>query len=72
VGGVAYTRDERGTLASDGIFVYTPNADGLRVAQSVEGEEIAFVWDLAAGLPQVLVTSDGVLDLSLVFHELDT
>jgi hypothetical protein len=62
-----YTTDAAGWLVrADSVtstLVYTYNADGLRMAQSVEGEEIGFVWDLAAGLPQVLATSDGVLDL---------
>jgi RHS repeat-associated protein len=76
VNGVAYTWDDNGNLLSDGVFTYTYDAanrmytytgDGLRVAQSVSGVETAFTWDLAAGLAQVLSTSDGVLYL----HGLD-
>ena len=44
-------------------LTYTYNADGLRVAQSVGGVETAFTWDLAAGLAEVLSTSDGALYL---------
>ena len=43
-------------------LVYTYNADGLRVAQSVDGVETAFTWDLAAGLAEVL-SSDGAMYL---------
>lgn len=48
-------------------LVYTYNAQGLRVAQSVDGVETAFTWDLAVPLAQVLVTSDGAVYL----HGLD-
>jgi RHS repeat-associated protein len=44
-------------------LVYTYNASGLRMAQSVDGDETAFAWDVALGLAQVLATSDGTLDL---------
>jgi hypothetical protein len=40
-------------------LVYTYNAQGLRVAQSVDGAETTFTWDLASPLAQVLATSDG-------------
>jgi len=35
-------------------LVYTYTADGLRVAQSVDGAATAFVWDWAAGIPEML------------------
>jgi len=35
-------------------LVYTYNADGLRVAQSVDSAATAFVWDWAAGVPEML------------------
>jgi len=35
-------------------LVYTYNADGLRVVQSVDGAATAFVWDWAAGVPELL------------------
>jgi RHS repeat-associated protein len=44
-------------------LVYTYNAAGLRVAQSVDGDETTFAWDWALPLPQVLATSDGALDV---------
>jgi hypothetical protein len=54
-----------------GLMVYTytsaslsaGNASGLRVAQSVDGEETTFAWDTALPLAQVMATSDGALDL---------
>jgi RHS repeat-associated protein len=46
-----------------GTLVYTYTADGLRVAQSVDGVETTFAWDLATPLAQVLATSDDVLNL---------
>jgi len=47
-------------------LVYTYNAQGLRVAQSVDGVEAAFAWDLAAPLAQVISDSD-----ALYLHGLD-
>jgi RHS repeat-associated protein len=44
-------------------LVYTYNASGLRVAQSVDGDVTTFAWDMAVGLAQVLATSDGTLDV---------
>jgi len=44
-------------------LVYTYNAAGLRVAQSVDGDTTAFAWDLALPLAQVLMTSDDVLNV---------
>ncbi len=35
-------------------LVYTYTADGLRVAESVDGDVTSFVWDWASGLPAVL------------------
>jgi RHS repeat-associated protein len=43
-------------------LVYTYNAAGLRVAQSVDGEETTFAWDTALPLAQVLA-SGSALDL---------
>ena len=42
---------------------YTYTADGLRVGQSVNGDEMTFTWDLAVGLAQVLATGDGARDV---------
>jgi len=47
-------------------LVYTYNAQGLRVAQSVDGDITAFVWDWASGIPEML--SEGN-HLYLVGHE---
>ena len=44
-------------------LVYTYNAQGLRVAQSVDGDETTFAWDQALPLAQVMARSDGTLDL---------
>jgi hypothetical protein len=38
-------------------LVYTYSADGLRVAQSVDGAETNFAWDWASGLPEMLAHS---------------
>ncbi len=48
-------------------LVYTYNAAGLRVAQSVESSQSVFSWDWASGLPEML--SDGA-SVYLVGHEL--
>jgi hypothetical protein len=37
--------------------VYTYNVNGLRVAQSVDGDVTNFAWDWASGIPEML--SDG-------------
>jgi len=61
-----YTYNTAGRMVgaqSTTTLAYTYNADGLRVAQSMGGVETAFTWDLAAGLAQVLATSDGVVYL---------
>jgi hypothetical protein len=52
VGGISYTWGDRGNLIYDGVYtlVYTYNAQGLRVAQSVAGEVLTFTWDLASPL----------------------
>jgi len=47
-------------------LVYTYTADGLRVAQSVDGDVTEFAWDWATGIPEML--SDGE-DLYLVGHD---
>ena len=47
-------------------LVYTYNAQGLRVAQSVDGVETPFVWDWASGVPEMLSDGD---NLYLVGHE---
>ncbi len=47
-------------------LVYTYSADGLRVAQSVDGDATAYAWDWASGLPEML--SDGA-SLYLVGHD---
>ncbi|RLC61627.1 MAG: hypothetical protein DRI48_10545, partial [Chloroflexi bacterium] len=47
-------------------IVYTYTADGLRVAQSVDGDETTFAWDWASGLPELLREGD---TLYLVGHE---
>jgi RHS repeat-associated protein len=47
-------------------LVYTYNANGLRVAQSVNGTETPFVWDWASGLPEMLSDGD---NLYLVGHD---
>jgi len=51
----------RGTVSTT--LVYTYNGDGLRAAQRVSDTVTTFVWDAGSGLPQVLATSDGALDL---------
>jgi RHS repeat-associated protein len=45
-----------GTLTTE----YTYNGNGLRVGQTLNGQGTTFTWDVAAALPQVLATSDGV------------
>jgi uncharacterized protein RhaS with RHS repeats len=35
-------------------LVYTYTADGLRVAQSVDGDVTTFAWDWASGIPEML------------------
>jgi RHS repeat-associated protein len=35
-------------------LVYTYNTQGLRVAQSVDGDVITFAWDWASGVPEML------------------
>jgi len=47
-------------------LVYTYNAAGLRVAQSVDGDVTTFAWDWASGIPEML--SEGG-NLYLVGHE---
>ena len=38
-------------------LVYTYSADGLRVAQSVDGDVTTFAWDWASGIPEMLAQS---------------
>jgi hypothetical protein len=38
--------------------VYTYNADGLRVAQAVDGNVTSFAWDTASSLQQAMATPD--------------
>ncbi len=47
-------------------LVYTYSADGLRVAQAIDGDETSYAWDWASGLPELL--SDGA-SLYLVGHD---
>jgi RHS repeat-associated protein len=47
-------------------LVYTYNADGLRVAQSVDGDVTNFAWDWASGTPEMLSDGD---NLYLVGHD---
>jgi RHS repeat-associated protein len=44
-------------------LAYTYTADGLRVAQSVNGNVTTFVWDVALLLAQVLATSDETMNI---------
>ncbi|MEA3395908.1 MAG: hypothetical protein U9R05_00405 [Chloroflexota bacterium] len=50
----------------DATLVYTYNAQGLRVGQSVDGDATTFAWDWASGVPEML--SDGG-NLYLVGHD---
>ncbi|MCP4538306.1 MAG: RHS repeat-associated core domain-containing protein, partial [Chloroflexi bacterium] len=47
-------------------LVYTYNAQGLRVAQSVDGDASSFMWDWASGIPEMLTDGD---NLYLVGHD---
>jgi RHS repeat-associated protein len=47
-------------------LLYTYTADGLRVAQAIDGVETTYAWDWASGLPEML--SDGA-SLYLVGHD---
>jgi YD repeat-containing protein len=47
-------------------LVYTYNANGLRVAQSVDGNVTSFVWDWVSGIPEMLSDGD---NLYLVAYE---
>jgi RHS repeat-associated protein len=49
-----------------GTLVYTYTADGLRVAQSVDGYVTTFAWDWASRLPEMLSDGD---NLYLVGHD---
>ena len=53
-------------------LVYTYNAVGLRVAQSLDSDVTEFAWDWVAGLPEMLVTTESTNPdptLYLVGHE---
>jgi len=41
-------------------LVYTYTADGLRVAQSVDGAVTSFAWDWASGVPELLSDGDAL------------
>jgi RHS repeat-associated protein len=54
------------------MMVYTYNAAGLRVAQSVDGDVTTFVWDWASGVPEMLSEGQAMgssVALYLVGHE---
>jgi uncharacterized protein RhaS with RHS repeats len=75
-GTFTYTYNAAGRLVrAEGVMltlVYTYNANGLRVAQSVDGDETTFAWDWVAGLPELLAATESTnLDptLYLVGHE---
>jgi RHS repeat-associated protein len=69
-GTFTYTYDAVGRMVeAEGVtltLVYTYNASGLRVAQSVDGDVTAFAWDWASGLPEMLSNGES---LYLVGHE---
>jgi RHS repeat-associated protein len=69
-GNKTYTYDRAGrmvrTESVSTTLVYTYNADGLRVAQSVDGEVTTFAWDWASAVPEML---RGGETLYLVGHE---
>lgn len=46
--------------------MYTYNADGLRVPQSVDGDVTIYTWDWASGVPEMLDDGD---NLYLVGHD---
>ncbi len=60
-GTFTYTYNSAGRMARaeslTATLVYTYNADGLRVAQAVDGDVNVFTWDWATGVPELL--SDG-------------
>jgi hypothetical protein len=55
------------TYTSAGLSAGT--ADGLRVAQAVDGDAATFAWDRASGLPEMLVRSPNPQSLYLVGHD---
>jgi len=69
-GTFTYTYNAAGRLVgAQGLtatLVYTYNGDGLRVAQSMNGEVTEFAWDWATGVPEML--SEGG-NLYLVGHD---
>ena len=64
-GTFTYTYNSAGRLVRaesiTATLVYTYNAAGLRVAQSVDGDETEFSWDTALPLAQAMATSDGAI-----------
>jgi hypothetical protein len=56
-----YDAADRLTSVSGGgvSALYTYNGDDLLVGQNIGGSSTTFTWDVAAGLPQVLATSNG-------------
>jgi RHS repeat-associated protein len=69
-GTFTYTYDAAGRMVQaesvTSTLVYTYNASGLRVAQSVDGDATTFAWDWASGIPKMLSNGE---DLYLVGHE---
>ena len=57
-GTFTYTYNSAGRLVRaesiTATITYTYNADGLRVAQSVDGDATTFAWDWASGVPELL------------------
>ncbi len=45
-------------------LVYTYNADGLRVAQNVDGTVTSFCWDWATGVPELLSNGESLYLIS--------
>ena len=69
-GTFTYTYNSAGRMARaqslTATLAYTYNAVGLRVAQSVDGDETTFAWDWASGLPEMLSEGD---NLYLMGHD---
>jgi RHS repeat-associated protein len=75
-GTFTYAYNAAGRMArAEGVtltLVYTYNASGLRVAQSVDGEVTTFAWDWATGVPEMLSEGQAMgssIALYLVGHE---
>ena len=73
-GGRTFIYDTAGRLTGvhgDRDVGYVYSGDGLRMRQTINGQPLAFVWDITALPPQVLATSDGaifVYGMGLVAH----